>query len=183
MRLLLLTFLVALAFGCASNPPERIVTTPMGVKLRGISLTDTQKARIDSQITKLNGIAQRYNYSSLPHSEYTIEVVNSSPDCDDPFAILIKGWCDGDNCYDGTQWDKNPEKGAYTICASGQYHESTNSIEVTQASIEATEIVRYECEHQLLRFKDAGLYLKTRIHSDTNYHPILCDTNETCSQR
>lgn len=142
------------------------------------TVTDADKAKITSDLNDLNRIAQTKGYAPLSLSQFTIEIVEHDPRCD-AISFTVESVCapTDESClrYDQTEWDQDDRPGVVRLCAAGRYVPANGRVEVTVEGIRTSAIVRYEGEHQLLRYRDPALYEKTLTHQPGNGHPILGD--------
>jgi hypothetical protein len=143
-------------------------TTPDGALLRKL---DADAQRVFDRLTQLGK-------AGFPtHRGITVKIVSRSAKCEEP-ALLIQESCSRiSNCgaYDGGPYDQDGEvNGFVSLCAAGQYIESTDTILVTRDGVMTGDAFHSEVEHFALRHLDYDRYLRTRDHyGDGSVHPII----------
>jgi len=149
--------------------------TPQGASVFAQRAINTELLPlVDAGIERLNQIASAApnNYSNLaPPSAYKVYLFPRSPRCENP-AFLIE--TDGGS-YDGSEWDKNTERGKVALCAAGMTVADDYSILVVDDAATMPTIVRYEGEHLALFHVDRERYEATKFHTAMSFHPILGD--------
>ncbi len=132
----------------------------------------------DEGLDNLFSIAAKppHNYTTgLSHSNYKIYLFPRSPKCDNPAFLIETG---GGSGYDNSDWDKDPRPGHTAICAAGMIV-GTNDFSMLVVDDVGTmaTVVHFEGEHLLAWHNNPEFYEASKIHSSTNYHPILGNGN------
>lgn len=161
----------------SNNPGSYHALTPKGITVRSDAPIPADVLSIcDQQIDDLFVRAEANGIRDYPrHRGVSIKIVPRSPACISPAFLVYSNCSPGPFCYDGTVYDMDPKPGQVAICAAGQFVETTDQILVTVDGLRESPVVRYEGEHWLLFHSNYPWYLRTKVHTADNSHPILGD--------
>lgn len=119
----------------------------------------------ERQVSEIKAYAKsRHGYDKWP-SNIVIRVVPHSPECDEISFLLPPYRVPYGTNYDGSAYDRDSATNGYvSLCAAGRFVESDSHIEVTEAGLRTTTVIRHEMQHLILWHNDRTRYDATRIH-------------------
>jgi len=119
----------------------------------------------ERQVSEIKAYAKsRHGYDEWP-PDIVIRVVPHSPECDEISFLLPPYRVPYGTNYDGSYYDRDGATNGYvSLCAAGRFVESDSHIEVTEAGLRTTTVIRHEMQHLILWHNDRTRYDATRIH-------------------
>lgn len=170
------------------HPSHRVGTTPKGAAVFSYMprVSGATMERIDAGMQRTFDIVRRHHgyTNALNHSDYWVSVWPRSSKCEGP-GFLMSGSAMGQGGYDGTDYDKDPRPGFFTICVAGEFrvkHEGDSPASPRHLAISVVDdpemtfnAARAETEHGVALENDPELYGRTWDHSQGGGHWIFPD--------